>query len=434
MTSTRRMGGIFEGQLSDGCAFRIAVPDNWKGWLVSEFDLFDDPADVVVEQWILEQGHALARHSREGRRWHLERGLGNHEELLARFAERFGSPEQTLVWGCSQGGLLTRLAIERDPGRYCGAIPMDGGGAGSLAVFSMGFHDAFVLSALLDPQAPLTELHDDPVAAAGRLIGVINARLPDPAVRARLALAAGITMRPVWTDRSLPEPEEADLDACLDSQVRGLLDDLGQSAGHRVTLERHAGAAFVGNDGIDYGALLSRSGAWERVQLAYDLSGLSLQEDLATLETATRLVANAGARDAVSRGAEPRGHVSCPVLTMKSLGDPNAVPPEEHSYRELLRRTGNVDLLRQAWVHNAGHVNFTAGELAAAVDVLIERVEQDRWTGQTQPRRLNERAAVLAQRTKLDLTVLRRGAPAAAASRFTAYAPGPHVLYDATWA
>jgi hypothetical protein len=48
----------------------------------------------------------------------------------------------------------------------------------------------------------------------------------------------------------------------------------------------------------------------------------------------------------------------------------------EHAYRDAV---GSSALLRQAFVHRAGHCTFTTGEMLAALRALEGRISTGRW-------------------------------------------------------
>jgi hypothetical protein len=90
------------------------------------------------------------------------------------------------------------------------------------------------------------------------------------------------------------------------------------------------------------------------------------------------------------------GDLPVPVLSMHTTGD-GLVPPEnEQAYASVVDRAGDERLLRQVFVHRAGHCAFTPAETITAASVLLNRVSTGRWSSLTlDPAGLNSQAAGL---------------------------------------
>lgn len=423
---------IIREVLADGSDCEYACPDEWNGWLITQPDLWFTALDEGVQRWLYDHGFASVRHSRDIRQWDVEQGLRNQDEAIRRHEELFGPPaEGIIVWGGSMGGLITRLLIEKDPDRYAGAIPMDGGGAGTLATFDRGLDMAFVVTTLIAPDAGIRLVEaSDPDAEIAALARAVENALRDPAGRARLALTAAIGGMPAWSDPALPRPDTTDPDAEVDQLARGLLTTLPQAYGFRVNLEQVAGGVFVSNDGVDYERVLIDSGDAGRVQQLYDIAGIPLGDDLDALRRAPRISADAAAVSRVTQDLAVEGRVACPVLVLKAIGDPDAVTAEEHTYAAAVRRSGAAELVRWAWVDTPGHLNFTVGERVAALSALLERIRTGRWGDATTPAALNRRAADLAgdDRSGFSVYFQQESAPGLAPgiSRFVPFAPRPY--------
>jgi hypothetical protein len=82
-------------------------------------------------------------------------------------------------------------------------------------------------------------------------------------------------------------------------------------------------------------------------------------------------------------------------------------------------KTNHSALLRQTFVHRAGHCNFTEAETIAALQALIQRLDAGTWQG-LDPADLNSAAKRLGAR----LNVLFPGLPVLAPA-FVDYAPAP---------
>ena len=414
--------------LADGSACELMRPENWSGYLVSQPDLWNDEIDLAFQSWLAAHGFASVRHTRDIRGWDIGRGVANHHEATAAFAERFGVPSRgNIVMGASMGGLLARILVERDPDAFVGAVPADGGGAGLLPTFNRGFDMAFVVSELLSADAPIALVGaasvDDEI---GRLNAVIAAARRSAAGRARLVLAASIGAVPVWSDPARTEPPTDDPAEQADHLISGMASTLAPAYGFRALLEELAGGVVIDNVGVDYARSLAVSGAAGRVQVLYDEAGISLADDLRRLADAPRIAASAEAVAATTRGSVVAADVRCPVFVLKSLGDPDASVAEEHAYLAAAAHAGRRDLVRVGYLHSAGHVNATLAERATALSVLVDRIESGSWQGLTSPRSLNERARTIAADDRWDFSVRRVPGVDQRVARFVAHEPWPY--------
>src|SRR5260370_40823885 len=78
---------------------------------------------------------------------------------------------------------------------------------------------------------------------------------------------------------------------------------------------------------------------------------------------------------------------------MHTSGDGVVGAPKEGAYANGVNAAGKGALLRQTFVHRAGHCAFTEAETVAAVQVLLKRLDTGRWADAAlQPAALNARA------------------------------------------
>lgn len=416
--------------LADGSDCELARPDDWNGYLVTQPDLWFDEVNDGIQRWLWNNGFASIRHSRDVRGWNIGQALLNEAESIALFRDRFGAPAKgTVVWGGSMGGLITRLLIEKTPDTYIGAIAMDGGGAGTLATFNRGFDMAYVIATLLAEQPVALVQAADADHEIQALTGLVKNAMSSPAGRARIALAAAVGGTPAWSDPSQPRPDPRSPEEEAEQLAFGVLSTLPQAYFFRLGLEQLVAGTFVSNDAVDYSRLLADSGVRQRVQHLYDIAGLSLENDLTELAQAPRISADPHAIDRVTQQLAVTGDIRCPVLVLKSIGDPDAVTAEEHAYAEAVSRSGASELVRWAWVDTPGHLNFTLAERITALTTLVERIESGAWAGTTTPAALNARAEALSADDGYDFTVYGalEKAPGVdfGLSRFVSFSPRP---------
>jgi hypothetical protein len=82
------------------------------------------------------------------------------------------------------------------------------------------------------------------------------------------------------------------------------------------------------------------------------------------------------------------------MLNIHTTGDPLVPVQVQQAYAEAVDDADRSWLLRQAYVHRAGHCTFTTGEMLAAVRVVDHRIGAGRWLDTT-PAALNQLAAAL---------------------------------------
>src|SRR5437667_300915 len=125
----------------------------------------------------------------------------------------------------------------------------------------------------------------------------------------------------------------------------------------------------------------------------YAQAGLDLQKDLRTLNAGATIKADRGAAAYLDRYISFDGNLSVPMLSMHTTGDGLVIPPNESAYAEVVATAAKGDMLRQLFVHRAGHCTFTPGETIAGLQVLLERLDTGRWDASAlQPAALNTEA------------------------------------------
>ncbi len=112
------------------------------------------------------------------------------------------------------------------------------------------------------------------------------------------------------------------------------------------------------------------------------------------LNGSKRIKANPDAEAYLIRNISFDGGISVPVLTMHTTGDGLVVPENEQAYRSAVDRARHASLLRQVFVHRAGHCSFTPAETVTAVQTLENRMATGQWNVPS-PAAMNAQAAAL---------------------------------------
>jgi pimeloyl-ACP methyl ester carboxylesterase len=350
----------------------------------------------VTGAFLLSQGYALAGSAYARAGWSLQQAFEDQIALVDLFGNTFGKPQRTIAWGHSLGGMITAGLVQLFPNRFTAALPMCGVVAGGPGVWNQGLDSELAVTTLL-PQIPFKIINftGDAGVNYGKALAALALAQTTPQGRARIALSAALADVPGWVDPASPEPAATDYvtqeanQALWDSNIDFLFAFFG-----RAELEARAGGQFSWNTGVDYRVQLSHSVDRAEVKALYAAAGLDLNKDLDTLNDAPRISANPAAAAYVAKYITYNGELNIPVLTMHTTGDGLVEVTDESAYASVVRSAGDDSMLRQVYVHRAGHCTFTPAETISAFQTLIHRVDSGHW-GSTSPASMNAQAAAL---------------------------------------
>jgi pimeloyl-ACP methyl ester carboxylesterase len=391
------------GSLADGAAYLIQCPGGaWNGTLFlyshgyvtpGSANPAQDVGDPVTANWLLSHGYALAGSSYASTGWAIQQALPDQIGTLDAFDQAYRTPDQTIAWGHSLGGIITAGLIQRYPGRFSAALPMCGVLSGGVATWNTALDSAFAFQQLLDPSVQVTGI-TNPAGNLGNAEAAATSAQSTAAGRARLALAAALGDTPGWFTPLSPEPAAGDFAGqeanqfMWDTQI-----DFPFIFAFRAELEARAGGNPSWNTGVNYVAQLAKSADLGEVVALYHAAGLSLAGDLHKLNQATRISASPAAVKYLADNIAFNGRLTMPVLTMHTTGDGLVVPENEQAYRSVVDRAGDGRLLQQIFVHRAGHCAFTPAETITAAQVLLDRLRTGHWgVGALTPDSLNAQA------------------------------------------
>src|SRR6185437_11726177 len=139
---------------------------------------------------------------------------------------------------------------------------------------------------------------------------------------ARAALANSLGDLPGWFDPGAPEPAANDFQAQANNQFLWAQQvDFPFIFAFRAELEFRAGGNPSWNTGVDYRKQFEHSTNKAEVRALYTLAGLSLDDDLDTLNKAARISADTNAVNYLEQNIVFNGDIDFPVLTMHTEGD-----------------------------------------------------------------------------------------------------------------
>jgi pimeloyl-ACP methyl ester carboxylesterase len=387
----------YSGTFADGATYLIQVPPAWNGTLLlyshgyvppGDPNPARDVGDPLTGQWLLAHGYALAGSSYATTGWAIKEAIPDQLATLDTFAGRVGTPSRTIAWGHSLGGIITAGLLQDHPGRFTAALPMCGVLAGGVGTWNQGLDSAFAIQQLLGPGTGLQVVHIS-ISNSGANLALAEHLLVSaqatPQGRARIALAGALGDLPGWFDPASPEPAANDYTAQEANQFLWQTNvDAPFLFALRAELEARAGGNPSWNTGVNYQQQLEKSVDFAEVQGLYAAAGLSLSDDLAKLDAAPRISADPNAVTYLTHNIVFNGDLGGrPVLTIHTTGDGLVANEDEQAYRSVVQDAKDQQLLREAFVHRAGHCTFTPAETIGAVEALVHRIDTGKWATDT---------------------------------------------------
>jgi pimeloyl-ACP methyl ester carboxylesterase len=385
--------------------YKIEVPDSWNKTLVLYSHgysfipiLATDVGDGETGAWLLSHGYAIAGSSYSTSGWALQQAFVDQIQVLDLFDSIVGHPTRTIAWGHSLGGMITAGLVQLYPDRFTAALPMCGVVAGGPGVWNQGLDSEFALATLQAPfkMVGFTSLGDvfNNYVAASTALAIAQT---SPQGQARIALSAALADVPGWFDPTSTEPGARDFAAQEINQFNWDNNpDFKFGFFGRYELELRAGGNFSWNTGVDYRVQLSHSVDRAEVQALYATAGLDLNAELDKLNAATRIsVTKPNALAYITKYITYNGQLSMPVLTMHTTGDGLVEVTDENAYASVVRSAGDNSMLRQVFVHRAGHCAFSPAETITAFQTLVHRLDTGRWEDSINPTSMNSTATAL---------------------------------------
>jgi pimeloyl-ACP methyl ester carboxylesterase len=394
------------GTLHDGATYLIQVPASWNGTLVLYSHGYVTPGspnpatdvgDPLTGQWLLSNGYALAGSSYATTGWALQQAIPDQLATLNTFDRRVGTPARTIAWGHSLGGMITAALLQVAPDRFTAALPMCGVVAGGVGTWNQGLDSAVAVQQLLGPTSGLQVVNiTSPTTNLGIAETLLATAQATPQGRARIALSSALANVPGWFNPASPEPAPTDYVSQEANQFLWQTQVDGPFAfALRAELEARAGGNPSWTTGVNFTAQLALSSEFAEVQALYSAAGLSLSADLATIQASTPIAASPAAVQYLTKYIVFNGDLDRPVLTLHTTGDGLVVNQDEQAYRNVAQDAGDGAMLREGYVHRAGHCTFTPAETIAAFRTLIHRVNTGTWGDSTNASELEAAATAL---------------------------------------
>jgi pimeloyl-ACP methyl ester carboxylesterase len=382
----------YKGKFADGATYLMQVPSNWNGTLVLYSHGYvvpgfpnpaDDVGDPITGAYLLANGYALAGSSYATTGWAIQQALPDQIKVLDTFKTRVGTPTRTIAWGHSLGGMVTAGLVQRYPARFDAALPMCGVVAGGVGTWNQALDSAFAFDALLGANSGLQVVNiTDPNKNIDIAEGLLADAQKNAKGKARIAMTAALDDTPGWYDPLSPEPSPTDYVTQEANQYLWLANiDFPFAFDFRAELEDRAGGNPSWNNGVDYEKQLKNSVDYPEVQALYQKAGLRLDDDIQALNNSARIKAKQSSVAYLEHNIIFDGQIHIPVLTLHTQGDGLVVVEDESAYKDVVDEEHDGELLRQLFVHRAGHCEFTPAETVVAFQALISRLDAGKWPG-----------------------------------------------------
>jgi pimeloyl-ACP methyl ester carboxylesterase len=427
---------VLKGALADGATYLIEVPANWSGTLFlyshgyvvpGTTNPAQDVGDPLTRLFMLSNGFALAGSSYATTGWAIEQALPDQIAVLDIFTMTVGTPKRTIAWGHSLGGMITAGLIQRYPDRFDAALPMCGVLSGGVATWNTALDSAFAFKNLFAISGLQLVNISNPEANVALAEGILVAAQATPQGRARLALVSALGDGPGWFAPLSPEPAPTDFAGQETNQFLWAQNvDFPFIFEFRAELEFRAQGNPSWNTGVDYRRQLEHSRDAAEVRALYEQAGLDLDADLKMLNETARISADPEATKYVERNIVYNGEIHIPVLTLHTTGDGLVVVENESAYRQVVRKEGNEEFLRRAFVARAGHCAFTPAETIAAVLTLLGRLASGKW-GLVDATDLNAAGAALGPFFSVFPDAAAPGGLVPVQPAFVDFKPGPYL-------
>jgi pimeloyl-ACP methyl ester carboxylesterase len=353
-----------------GAPYMIKVPTDWNGTLVvyahGYLDKADHPGEVddrsaeaspsaALDPILLAQGYALAGSAYADNGWAVKEGIHDTRALTAHFADLFGSPRRTLLWGFSMGSVVSFATAEHADELFDGYLSACAVGAGTTRAWDgalghlLAYKVAFGMPASWGTPG---DVRDDVDFEADVFPKLVFADPAAPAYFGKLEFIRLVTQ--VAGPGTIPPPA-----VWLPG---GFFTNMYFLTEARAELERRAGGPPAQNLTHTY-----TLGAAEKAYLA--ALGVNADALLAAMNT-ERYAARQSARNYARQWSDYSGKVKGPMLTLHTQVDTLVPPQHESAYAATVAAAGRSESLYQAYTVGQGHCAFSGQQLVTALGPL----------------------------------------------------------------
>lgn len=395
-----------------GAAYTIVMPKKWNGTLLiyshgyrqaaaapPDFAPVDTKAEAapsygdgsnVVGQALLDQGYAIAGSAYKTNGWAVADGVTADEDLHDFFVQHIATPNRTIVWGDSLGGLITEVLAEKHPEWVDGAVPLCGVLAGPNMNLDLALDVAYAIKTLIYPALKLDgySSYAEAVANWEAAAKAIVAAGKDTANGVpKIIMVASLVDAPGKTETY----DGSTITSQVEAYAESALTALGYGTFGRYDIEQRVGGNPSQNVGVDYSKRISAS---ERALIELVSPGAT-DKMLAELAAGQRISADPAARAKLAATGTPTGNIKMPTLTMHTEDDPLVLVQNEGVFASEVAasksRTGDLVQLftsppatypqSPGAPYGAGHCNFTEQSQLAVINLMNSWVQDGVYPG-----------------------------------------------------
>ncbi len=334
-----------EGTQSSGAKYRICMPAGaWNKILVMYahgYVAYNEPIAITSEaeqlgKYLNEQGYAFAATSYSVNGLAIKQGIADEVELAQMFKASKGSPNKTYIVGFSEGGLITTLAVERNPGVFDGGLAMCGP-IGDFHTQTNHFGDFRVVFDYFFPGV-----------IAGTAISIPQSEI-DTFNSRQNAIATTLFLQPAKRQQLLDVTK-----APIDSTPSQVLSSTAATIGGLLFY-----SVFATNDAS------SKLGGQPYTNANKQYQGSTNDSDLNA--KVARYTADVTATTEIDANYQTTGNLTRPLVVMHTTGDPIVPFVHQTLYQTKVANAGKGNFLSVIPVQRYGHCSFTAEEIAAGL-------------------------------------------------------------------
>ncbi len=351
-----------DGAQASGAVYRICMPAAWNGTLVVFLHGYVPPTEPVgipedqvkppdssisIDQFFTAQGYAFVMSSYRTNGLSVQPAMADTIDALQIFTRLQGEPDETVLFGTSDGGLVATLMLERYPQIFRGGLGLCGP-YGSFTDQVDYFGDFRVL---FDYFFPEVEIPNSPIDIA-------------PEVLADWETFYAAEIEPVVTN-----PDNADRVAQLLATAGAAFDPSDVAASSESTINRLLWYnVFATNDSI----AKFDGQPFDNVGRVYSGS----TDDTALNDGVVRYAADPTVRTLMASDYESTGFLRVPFLTMHAVLDPTVPYSQAETYATKVANAGSSAFYQHVQVPNVyGHCNFSQANLFAAFQAFNAMLE-----------------------------------------------------------
>lgn len=349
-----------DGTQSSGATYRICLPAQWNNKLIvyahgyvapnrpvgiPESQMTLPGTSITVDQLVTAQGYAFATSGYSKNGLAVLEGVADLVDVVRLFKEKQGAPQQVILVGVSEGGLIATLALEQHADLFSGGLALCGP-YGSFQEQTRYFGNFRVIFDYFFPNL----IPPSPVDVPATLLDTWESSTYSTTVKPVVTAAANasqvdqllaVTGAPV--DASNPASKEQTINSVLWYNIYATNDAKaglgGQPFGNQA--ETYVGSA----------------------------------DDPALNQGVQRFTAEQAALDKIKASYETSGKLTHPLITMHTTGDPVVPYSQMTLYRNKTVAADNIALHEIITVNRYGHCQFNQFEILSAFNRLITLID-----------------------------------------------------------